>query len=276
MIIKKIFNNNCMLAKDSNKREVVVMGCGVGFKKKVGEKVDNQLVEKVFILKEKEAYGKFKLLLEDIPEKQISLCYDIIEYAKNILGVELNEYIYVTLTDHISHAIKLYVEGIDKPNMLIWEIKKFYAKEFKVGLKALEFIENETSYKLNEDEAGSIALHLINAQVNNKYSDVEDVFNITKKIKDILTIIKYTYEIDLNENSLSYERFITHLRFFFKRLERKEEKQNEEDDFLLNKVKIKYIKAYECMLKIEKYLEVELNKEEQLYLTLHIQRVTQS
>lgn len=276
MIIKKIFNNNCMLAKDSNKREVVVMGCGVGFKKKVGEEVDNQLVEKVFILKEKEVSEKFKLLLEDIPAEQISLCYDIIEYAKNILGVELNEYIYVTLTDHISHAIKLYVEGIDKPNMLIWEIKKFYPKEFKVGLKALEFIENETGYKLNEDEAGSIALHLINAQVNNKYSDVEDVFNITKKVKDILNIVTYTYNTTLDENSLSYERFITHLRFFFKRLEASQKNQGEEDDFLLNQVKIKYKKAYECMLKIEKYLEVELNKEEQLYLTLHIQRVTQS
>ena len=262
-----------MLAKDSNKREVVVMGCGVGFKKKVGEEVDNQLVEKVFILKETEVSEKFKLLLEDIPAKQISLCYDIIEYAKNILGVELNEYIYVTLTDHISHAIKLYAEGINKPNMLILEIKKFYPKEFKVGLKALEFIENETGYKLNEDEAGNIALHLINAQVN-KYN-VEDVFNIIKKVKDILNIVTYTYNIILDENSLSYERFITHLRFFFKRLEESQKNQGEEDDFLLNQVKIKYKKAYECMLKIEKYLEAELNKEEQLYLTLHIQRVTQ-
>ena len=160
--------------------------------------------------------------------------------------------------------------------MLIWEIKKFYTKEFKVGLKALEFIENETGYKLNEDEAGSIALHLINAQVNNKYSDVEDVFNITKKVKDILNIVTYTYNTTLDENSLSYERFITHLRFFFKRLEVSQKNQGEEDDFLLNQVKIKYKKAYECMLKIEKYLEVELNKEEQLYLTLHIQRVTKS
>lgn len=276
MIIKKIFNNNCMLAKDSNKREVVVMGCGVGFKKKVGEEVDNQLVEKLFILKEKEASEKFKLILEDVPTEQISLCYEIIEYAKNILDIKLNEYIYVTLTDHISNAIKLYVDGIDKPNMLIWEIKKFYPKEFKVGLKALEFIENETGYKLNEGEAGSIALHLINAQINNKYSDVEDVFNIIKKVKDILNIVTYTYNTTLDENSLSYERFITHLRFFFKRLEVRQKNQGEEDDFLLNQVKIKYKKAYECMLKIEKHLGVELNKEEQLYLTLHIQRVTQS
>ena len=32
---------------------------------------------------------KFKLLLEDIPAEHVSLCYDIIEYAKNILNVDL-------------------------------------------------------------------------------------------------------------------------------------------------------------------------------------------
>lgn len=51
--------------------------------------------------------------------------------------------------------------------------------------------------------------------------------------------------------------------------------EKEEDDFLLKQVKTKYKKAYECMLKIQKYLEKELSDEEQLYLTIHIQRVTQ-
>ena len=67
---------------------------------------------------------------------------------------------------------------------------------------------------------------------------------------------------------------ILHLRFFFQRLNKKE-KIETEDDFLLKQIKEKYKKAYECMLKIEVYLEKELSEEEQLYLTIHIQRVTQ-
>ena len=274
MIIKKIFNNNAILAKDSDKHEFVVMGCGIAFKKNVGDKVDENLIEKTFILKQKDASEKFKLLLEDIPTEHVSLCYDIIEYAKNILGVELNDYIYVTLTDHISYALKLFDEGLNRPNALIWEIKKFYTKEFEIGLKALEFIEDETSKKLPEDEACNIALHLINAQVNKSSNKVEDIAKQTKMIQDILNIVKYTYNITLDEKSLNYERFVTHLRFFFQRLNKKE-KIETEDDFLLKQVKEKYKKAYECMLKIEKYLEKELSDEEQLYLTIHIQRVTQ-
>jgi len=276
MIIKKIFNNNSILAKDLDKHEFVVMGCGIAFKKNVGEKVDENLIEKTFILKQKDASEKFKLLLEDIPTEQVSLCYDIIEYAKNILGVELNDYIYVTLTDHISYALKLFDESLNRPNALIWEIKKFYPKEFQIGLKALEFIEDETDKRLPADEAGNIALHLINAQVNNSTNKIEDITNQTKMMQDILNIVKYTYNITLDEKSLNYGRFVTHLRFFFQRLSKKDDLVAEaEDDFLLKQVKVKYKNAYECMLKIEKYLEMELSDEEQLYLTIHIQRVTQ-
>jgi len=274
MVIKKIFNNNAILAKDTDKHEFVVMGCGIAFKRNVGDKVEESLIEKTFILKQKDASEKFKLLLEDIPTEHVSLCYDIIEYAKNILGVELSDYIYVTLTDHISYALKIFDEGLNRPNALIWEIKKIYPKEFEIGLKALEFIESETDKKLPEDEAGNIALHLINAQVNNTNNKVEDITHQTKRIQDILNIVKYTYNITLDEKSLNYGRFVTHLRFFFQRLNKKEEIETD-DDFLLKQVKVKYKKAYECMLKIEKYLEMELSEEEQLYLTIHIQRVTQ-
>jgi len=275
MIIKKIFNNNAILAKDSDKHEFVVMGCGVGFKRSLGEKVDESLIEKTFILKQKDASEKFKLLLEDIPSEYVSLCYDIIEYAKNTLTVELSDYIYVTLTDHISYALKLFNEGLNRPNPLIWEIKKFYTKEFEIGLKALEFIEDETGKKLPEDEACNIALHLINAQMNNAGGKVEDVAKQTKMIQDILNIVKYTYNIPLDEKSLNYERFVTHLRFFFQRLSKNQEVEEAEDDFLLKQVKSKYRNAYDCMLKIEAYLEKELSDEEKLYLTIHIQRVTQ-
>ena len=273
MKIDKIFNNNAVMAKEDNGIDVVIIGCGLAFRKKVGDEIDESLIEKTFILKEKDTLEKFKILLEDIPTEQISLCYDIVEYAKNMLNCELNDYIYVTLTDHISYTLKLFDEGIERPNILIWEIKRFYPKEYNIGLKALEFIENETGKKINEEEAGNIALHLITAQLNGKNNKIDTAYNMTKKIQDILNIVKYTYDIELDEQSLNYERFITHLRFFFKRLNNKELYGDENEDFLLPQVKKKYKDAYNCMLKIEKYLNIELSHEEQLYLTLHIKRV---
>ncbi|MCP3779044.1 BglG family transcription antiterminator LicT [Paenibacillus sp. MZ03-122A] len=274
MIITKIFNNNAIIAKDQKRDEFVVMGRGIAFKKSTGEQVEEHLIEKVFVLKHKDASEKFKLLLEDVPSEYVSLCYDIIEYGKSILEAQLSDYIYVSLTDHMNNAFKMFDEGFKNANPLIWEIKKFYPKEFAVGLKALEFIEEETDKRLSEDEAGNIALHLINAQVNGSYNKVADVAQQTQKIHDILNIIKYSYNTTIDEHSISYERFITHLRFFFQRLNKKE-KVELEDDFLWRQVKAKYKKAYVCMLKIEKYLDTVLSDEEKLYITIHIQRVTQ-
>lgn len=277
MIIKKIFNNNSILALDSDKREVVVMGCGIGFKKNVGDSIDKEKIEKTFILKEKETSEKFKMILEDIPKEIIYVSYDIIEYAKSILNTDLSEYIYITLTDHINNAISLYKEGINLSNVILWEVKKFYPKEFEVSLKALEFIKDELKVILPEDEAANITLHLINAQVNNSCNRTEDISNQTKMINDILNIIKYTYNIKLDESLLSYDRFITHLRFFFRRINKKEDNKINEsnnEDFLLMQVREKYKDAYKCMLKIQEYLGKELDDEEKLYLTVHIQKIT--
>ena len=163
-------------------------------------------------------------------------------------------------------------------NAIVWEIKKFYPKEFEIGLKSLSFIEEDLGIKLPEGEAGNIALHLINSQVNSSYKEVEDIARQTKMINYILNIVRYTYNIELDDKSLSYDRFITHLRFFFRRLNKKsnieEENLDNKDDFLLKQIKEKYKDAYKCMLKIEDYLSKELNDEEKLYLTVHIQRIT--
>lgn len=274
MIIKKIFNNNVVLAKDTSKDEIVAMGCGLAFKKKPGDILDKSLVEKTFVLKEKKVADKFKALLENVPVEQIKVSSKIIEYAKSNLDIKLNDYIYVTLTDHINYSIKLYDEGIYKPNLLGWEVKKFYNKEYKIGLKALDIIEAYTKKRLPDDEATNIALHIINAQINSSSKASLDATKVAKYIQGIMTIIKYTYGIEIDENSLNYDRFITHLRFFLKRLN-DNNMMKSDDDFLLEQVKAKYKKAYNCMLKVEKFLEADLSNDEKLYLTVHIQRVTQ-
>lgn len=215
MIIEKIFNNNAIIAKDSGKDELVVMGRGIGFKKNAGDPVDISLIEKTFVLKQNDASEKFKALMADAPAEYVALSYDIIEYAKHSLKVRLSDYIYVTLTDHLTHALRLWDQGIRNTNPLIWEIQRCYPKEYGIALQALQIIEGYTRIRLPEDEAGNIALHLINAQINSSGHRIADVTRQTQQIDDILNIVKYSYNNEIDESSVSYERFITHLRYFF-------------------------------------------------------------
>lgn len=277
MIIKKIFNNNVILSEINNK-EVVIMGKGIAFGKKIGNFVEKEKIEKTFQLQDYDNSEKFKELLNNIPTNVVSISYDIIEYAKNFLNTEFNEYLYITLTDHLNFAINRVKENISYLNALRWEIKKYYEKEYKVGLKALELIKDELDVDFPEDEAVNIALHLVNAK-NNRENELAQTIQIVEMTQDILNIIKYTFNSPIDETTLSYERFMTHLKFFFQRILKNAQVESD-DDFIFNEVKRKYKTAFECTEKVEKYLVEQhkrnLTNEEKSYLTIHIQRIMQN
>ncbi|MHC5373538.1 PRD domain-containing protein [Enterococcus sp. LJL120] len=273
MKIKKILNNNAVLVgKDG--QDFIWIGAGLGFQKKPGQEAEEEKIEKVFVLHQKKASERFLSLMEAIPIEYASLTDDIISMAQKELTHDLSDSLYVSLTDHLYNLVKLSQQGVVLHNRLSWEIKKFYPKEFALGKKSLELIETEFKVSLLEEEAGNIAMHLINAQLSDEIDNPENVQQIAKKIRDIIAIIRISNKIEINENSLAFDRFVTHLRFFFQRLENREG-QNKENP-LLNHVKDQYYQAFETMLLVEKYLQVILNDDEKLYLSLHIQKIIEN
>ena len=278
MIIKKILNNNVVLSEKNN-QEIVVMGRGIAFGKKVGDILEENNIDKTFYLQNLDTSERFKELLKDVPMNIISLSYDIIEYAKNTLNIKFNDFIYITLTDHLNYAVTRNREniGYTGANALTWEIKRYYTKEYNVGIKALELIKEEMNIEFSEDEAANIALHLVNAR-NSSGNDMGETIQAVEMTQDILNIIRYTFNKPVDESTISFERFITHLKFFFERISR-DVQFSDDDDFIYREVKKKYFVAYECVKKIEKYLSERhkrsLTKEEKSYLTLHIQKITQ-
>jgi beta-glucoside operon transcriptional antiterminator len=269
----KILNNNVIVSlKDG--REVIVMGRGVAFNKRTGDEIDEEKIDKIFTLEDEDITKKFKTLIADIPIEYMELSERIINYAKIQLGKKLNDSIYISLTDHLHFAIDRYNNNLPIKNALLWETKHLYKEEFNIGIEALNMICDQFNVILAEDEAAFIALHLVNAQFN---EDMTNTVDMTKVIQDILTIVKYHFKIEYDENALNYYRFITHLKFFAHRLVKGNHYKNENEDDLLNIIKDKYPEAYKCSEKIRKFVEkqyrYELTDEEILYLTIHIERV---
>lgn len=270
-VIKKILNNNAVLVRDENGEDFIWIGSGLGFQKRTGDVADPNKIEKKFVLQRKQMTEKFASLLENIPTQYVSLTDDIISYAKSEIPYELSDALYISLTDHIANTIRLYNDGIVNINELSWEVKKFYPKEFTVGNKAIELISEKTGIEFTEAEAGNIALHIINAEINSNIGQIENTAKTAKMIRDILSIVRFKNKVELNEESLAYDRFVTHLRFFFKRLDNR--KETSVENMLLKQVKDKYHGAYETMKLIGKYLDIHLNEDEQLYLILHIEKL---
>ena len=106
MIINKVINNNVLSTHDENNREIVLMGKGIGFQKKVGDEVAEDKIEKRFVLDSEDEVGKFSELIEMIPHNYLNLSVDIISYAQQVMPKRLSPSIYISLTDHINFLLE--------------------------------------------------------------------------------------------------------------------------------------------------------------------------
>ena len=273
MVIQKVINNNVISAYDVNQQEIVIMGKGIGFKAHTGELIDESKIEKVFRIENENLSRQFQELLENIPLEHMQLTSDIISYAIKNLNVQLNQNIYITLTDHINFAIQRQSQGIQLKNALLWETKKFYHQEYLMGKYAVDLLNEKLGTEFTEDEAGFIALHFVNAEYN---TTINDTFEMTNMIQKILELVRLEMGIEFDEESLHYERFITHLKFLVQRLYRHELLKDEEIEFA-RMMENKYPKEYECSKHIAEYIEQEygsgIASEEIMFLAIHIKRV---
>ena len=245
MVIQKVINNNVISAYDENQQEVVIMGKGIGFKAHTGDAIDESRVEKVFRIENEKLSRQFQEILENIPLEHMQLTSDIITYAKKNLNVQLNQSIYITLTDHINFAIQRQAQGIQLKNALLWETKKFYHQEYLMGKYAIDLLNEKLGTKFSEDEAGFIALHFVNAEYD---TTINDTFAMTNMIQGILELVKQEMGIEFDEEIE-----------FAKLMEGK------------------YPGEYECSKHIAEYIEKEyggqISGEEIMFLAIHIKRV---
>lgn len=270
MKIRKILNNNFVIVGDN--LDKIVMGIGVGYKKKIGDFVDEQLIDKIFHLTDSDLSLKFVDLLSSTSVEIIRIVDEIVIMAK-INGLEtLGDGIYLALIDHIQSAIEFHKMGKKINNALLWDIEHLYNKEFQIGRSAINRINETFDIDMPLDEAGYIALHIVNATLSENSSAYES----TQIIKSILTIIKYHFQITLNEDSLMYNRLITHLRFFTKRVLAKNKKNQLLNESLFEKTKNEFHSSYECSLTIKGFIkkqyDYEMDSDELLYLMIHIER----
>ena len=273
--IKKVYNNNVILAfENSSKKELILTGCGIGFGKKPNDTVDDSKIEKKFVIQDNNFESKVNKLASEIPEEVFAVSSAIIEYAEKNLNTTLDEYIYISLTDHIYFALKRYKENLPIKNELLYELRRIHKKEYEIGKWAIEYINKTFNVNFLIDEAGFIAMHIINANYRESTNKSCLIMNI---INQILDIIKNYYSIEFIEDEINFDRLLTHLKFFAKRLIDKTESIDTNNNGLLEIVKVQYKESYDCVKQIKSFIEenytYKVNDDEVLYLILHINRV---
>ncbi len=274
MIIRKILNPNTILAADEDQQEYVFFGKGIGYSRRIGQTVDDEDINRVFIPVDNRQIQEYLRLFDSIPAIYFDITHQIIKKAEELLDTKLNTSLFFTLSDHLNFSIERHKNGLNILNRVFWEIKNYYPMEFSLGEYALKLLKKELGQVLPQEEAANIAFHIINAQ--NISSSTSKGMEYAKLVGGISDIVKYELKIDFDREDIHYQRFITHLKFFVERYY--EGKMIEEDDSgLFEQIAQLYPKALTVAFNVKDYIEilndVRVTKEEVAYLTVHINRL---
>lgn len=275
MKIKKFLNNNVVLLKKGS-NEIIGFSTGISFKKKTGDDVEESDFEKIFVLDTHAMLEHFSYQLSKCDPKYVKLVTQIVEYAKQNYHLRVNDYIYLTLLDHIDFTVRRLRENMVFKSPLQYEVRRFYPDEYAIGVYAVQLLERELDLEIPTEEAILIALHFVNIQSTKR--DMTVTNKITKFIEDVLTIVRYEYTQSFDENSFHFSRFVTHLHYFAQNVINHTMPSYEQTD-LFEQVEKMYPKAFHCVGKIKIYIKntynITISENEEIYLTLHIQKLTE-
>lgn len=269
MYIKRVYNNNVVMVDDAGTERIAV-GKGIAFGRKRGDVLDSASFEKVFTLDDPTQLSRLERLIKGIPSEYLLIAEDIVSMLRRESASVIDDNVLIALTDHISMALEREQAGIICDNPLLFEIKRFYGREFELALKAREIIRGHLGTEISEAEVGFIALHIVNATMKQR---ADHLMLSIKMINGILNTVSETFGLTYDEGSVQYERFLRHLQFFSQRVLDKSIAQSE-DTFLFHLGKDQYPDALECTERIGAHIEQEygcvVSDAEKGYLVYHI------
>ncbi|MCR1901364.1 PRD domain-containing protein [Ligilactobacillus apodemi] len=275
MIFLKSFNNSVALVENDHGQEEIVIGKGIGFGLKKGDLIDQTKIERRFITANEPTEV---MQVKELDDRTIELTTKVVALVEPALNLKFNDFQFLALADHIDFALTRSEESIDmNAANTRWEVRNLFSEEYAIAKQAIALIEHTTGLTLPKSESILLTYHFVNAASND--TKLQETVQITQIMTEIIKIVTYEYQIELDKHSFNYSRFVSHLRTLLVRLLKKQHQSTEElDPALLKLMQVKYAKAYQTAERIAVLLQAkmdwQLNPDDLVYLTLHIFRVT--
>lgn len=214
LTIKKVLNSSVVLVVDENGQESILLGKGIGYGRKAGERIEADGENRVFVPVEpgdsqhsKEIFGAASAQVSEVTA-------EVVAEAGRLLGVAFPPSIYPIIADHLGFAIERASQGVRITNRVFWEIKNFYPDEFRAGELGLSLIRDRLGIQLPEEEAANLAFHFANASSK---EDDPDAMRNAKVIGQIINLVLFAINRTVDTKSIHYLRFTTHVKYFVER-----------------------------------------------------------
>lgn len=267
-IIKNI-NNNYAIAVDGEGNQLVVSGKGVGFGPVPREVTDLSKISRSYY----DIDEIYISMIRDIPKEITDIASRIIDRARDLTGKPLNPNIVFILADHLNFSIKRQGKNMNIKLPILYDIQHMYELEYGIGEYGLRLIREKMKIYLPKEEAGYIALHLINAQ---EHSEAAAEDSDEDMIDDVIEIIEKEHELKIDKNNFNYSRFVSHMHYLLKRGRSKHlivATNTEVYDLMCTEYPQTFICGEKVSVYLNKKLKINLSKEEKSYLMLHINRL---
>lgn len=274
--IVQILNNNVAIVHTRDNKQNIVMGRGVAFHKQKGDLIQEENIDKVFEIKDKNTVTDLTTLLANVPLDFVTTSYDLIDQVQAKYKFAVEPYIYVTLTTHLFGAYQRLIKNEKDVNYLP-DLSDTYPIPYQISNDIITDFRNRLDISFPESEHKSIALHFINAHTS---ESIKEDKNQTEK-DEIIEVVQD--ELNRNgiyrtqQNANDYDRLLVHLKYFINRLNNNEPDSLPISEGMIGEIESNYSQAWQIVQHIkelmEEKLQIKLSLSEQTYLTIHIQRL---
>ncbi len=267
--VKKVLNNNSLLAINNDGDEVVLVGKGIGFdKKNINSFIETDSVEKMFVSLNKNLVSNYLDMLRNVDERIQLIVSDCIFEAEKTLG-DLQPRLHLVLVDHISFAIERFKAGYNFENPLIDDIKILYPEEYaQAQLTRLKLFE-EYDILLPEDENAILALHYNAAR---KFQHVKESLRKTNTIYELIKVLEDNIEIELTDTS-KYRNLVLSIEEMIYRTESGEKVFNPLKECIKTELTEAYNIASLISNKYKSITDYEISEDEISFLAIDIYKL---
>lgn len=267
-VITKVLNHNAILV-EKEKHNYLVFHKGIGFSKKVNERISIPKDATIYELNDSSSRGTSNNLVNRIDPLYIEISNEIIHLAEKKFE-NVDRSILLPLSDHIAYAIERLKKGLTISNPYANEIRLLNPEEFDIAIQSKDIIYKKTGCEMNDDELGYITLH-IHSALND--SEVNQGMQAAYIVKKSIEKVEKHFNKKIDISTLSYSRLLMHIKYMLIRIQTNEKLSIDMDEFVRTSYPLAYEVAEEILKDVSKLYHQTIPRIEVGYLGLHIQRI---
>lgn len=268
--VKKALNNNTMIAiGDSDNREYLLIGKGIGFGKKVSQRIEAPQNCTIYSLYEHTERGSAMDLVKGIDPVFLEIAEQVLKESERVFG-KIDWNILFPMADHIAFAVKRIQNGEQIHNPLTGDIRALFHMEYNTAECIRPILKDRLGVEIDEHEIGYIALHIHSAIEN---ENVALSMQIAGTVRECIQLIEEKTGKTIDVMSLTYNRLMNHVRYMAARVAKGEPLKLDMNDYMSEQFPDAFQLASTVCQHLEKYLRKKMNEVEIGYLAMHIQRV---